>query len=388
MNFKKTMTDANYLIESFNKSKKGCTWKNSIQRYEIDLLENITELQDKINNNDYSQRPFYEFIHRDRGKTRLIKAINIKDRVALRNFCDNILIPRVEKYYIYDNGASVLGKGISFTRKRLIKHLRQYYNKYGSNGYILLIDFSKFFDNINHEKLIQYLQKIIKDLDAITFATEAIKAFKIDVSYLTDEEYKHCYETVFNSLEYIKIPKYLQTKDKYMYKSMGIGSQISQIAGLLYPTTVDNYCKIVKSLKYYGRYMDDIYIIYPDKKYLQKLLSEIQVICSEIGIFINPHKTQIIKLSRGFTFLKIRYHYTNTGKIIKRVDKKIITKNRRKLKKLKYLLGKKKNLYFKDIALSFNSWYGNLKYFNCYKTKKSMEKLYNELFKEYLTSQF
>ena len=52
-------------------------------------------------------------------------------------------------------------------------------------------------------------------------------------------------------------------------RGLGIGSQVSQICGLFYPSRIDNYCKIVKSLKYYGRYMDDIYIIHPDKKYLQ-----------------------------------------------------------------------------------------------------------------------
>ena len=33
--------DANLLKESFDKSKKGVIWKESIQRYEINLLRNI-----------------------------------------------------------------------------------------------------------------------------------------------------------------------------------------------------------------------------------------------------------------------------------------------------------------------------------------------------------
>ena len=39
---------------------------------------------------------------------------------------------------------------------------------------------------------------------------------------------------------------------------------------------IDNYCKIVKCMKYYGRYMDDIYIIHEDKEYLKGLLNDIQ----------------------------------------------------------------------------------------------------------------
>ena len=59
--------------------------------------------------------------------------------------------------------------------------------------------------------------------------------------------------------------------------------------------------------------MDDIYIIHEDKEYLKGLLNDIQGICDELGLFINPKKTQIVKLSHGFTFLKIKYNLTGTG---------------------------------------------------------------------------
>lgn len=152
--------------------------------------------------------------------------------------------------------------------------------------------------------MIEEFEKRIDDKEIINFIREAIDNFKIDVSYMTDEEYKFCLQTVFNSLDYANIDESLLTKEKFMRKSIGIGSQLSQIAGLLYPTRIDNYCKIVKGIKYYGRYMDDIYIIHHDKEYLKKLIDEIDNICKEYGIFLNRKKTQIIKLSRPFTFLK------------------------------------------------------------------------------------
>lgn len=106
-----------------------------------------------------------------------------------------------------------------------------------------------------------------------------------------------------------------------MKKSVGIGSQISQISGVYYPTRLDNYCKIVRGMKYYGRYMDDIYIIHESKEFLKGLLNDIRGICDEYGLFINPKKTQIVKLSHGFTFLKIKYSLTETGKVIERISK-------------------------------------------------------------------
>ena len=333
------LCDANLYLDAFNKCKKGSIWKESVQRYEMNLLKNIDHQITAIQNGTYEQLPFNEFPLNERGKTREIKAIHIEDRVVLRNLCDNILTPNIEKYLIYDNGASVKGKGIHFTRQRFETHLHKYYRKHGSNeGYILLMDFTKFFDNIQHDKLVSEYEQRIHDKDLIEFLRKIIDAFKIDVSYMNEDEYKYCLNSVYNALEYAKIDKSLLTGEKYMKKSVGIGSQISQISGLLFSTRIDSYCKIVKGLHYYGRYMDDTYVIHESKEYLKELLHEINKICDEYGIFINHKKTQIVKLTKTFTFLKTRYNLTDTGKVIKRINKDSVTRERRKLKKFRKML--------------------------------------------------
>lgn len=374
------LCNANLYLDAFNKCKKGSIWKESVQRYEMNLLKNIDQQITAVQNSTYEQKPFNEFTLNERGKTRKIKAIHIEDRVVLRNLCDNILAPGIKKYLIYDNGASVKGKGIHFTRKRFETHLHKYYRQHGSNeGYILLMDFTKFFDNIQHSKLINEYGKRLHDKDLIEFLAQIINAFHIDVSYMDDNEYKYCLNSVYNALEYAKINKSLLTGKKYMDKSVGIGSQISQISGLLYPTRIDNYCKIVKGLKYYGRYMDDTYVIHESKEYLKQLLKEITEICNEYGIFINQKKTQIVKLTKTFTFLKTRYNFTDTGKVIKRINKDSITRERKKLKKFRRMLDEG-SITYKEIQEQYNSWRGNLKYYSAYNVTKNMDKLFNELF--------
>ena len=374
------LCNANLYIDAFNKCKKGSIWKESVQRYEMNLLKNIDQQITAVQNGTYEQKPFNEFTLNERGKTREIKAIHIEDRVVLRNLCDNILAPGIEKYLIYDNGASIKGKGIHFTRQRFETHLHKYYRQHGSNeGYILLMDFTKFFDNIQHSKLINEYKKRLNDKDLIEFLAQIINAFHIDVSYMNDEEYKYCLNSVYNALEYADIDKSLLTGEKYMDKSVGIGSQISQISGLLYPTRIDNYCKIVKGLKYYGRYMDDTYVIHESKEYLKQLLNEITKICNDYGIFINQKKTQIVKLTKTFTFLKTRYNLTATGKVIKRINKDSVTRERRKLKKFRKMLDEGRITY-NEIQEQYNSWRGNLKYYSAYNVTKNMDKLFNELF--------
>ena len=374
--------DANALLNAFRESKKGTSWKESVQRYEMNLLRNINQTQKEIANGTYEQKDFYEFPLNERGKTRHIKSMHISDRVVQRSVCDNVLVPELERYLIYDNGASMKGRGIHFARKRLSTHLHKYFRKNGSNeGYILLIDFTKFFDNICHEPLVKEMRSKIGNDETMNFVAKLIDTFRIDVSYMTDEEYAGCLKTIYNALEYAEIDKSKLTGEKYMKKSVGIGSQISQISGVFYPTRIDTYCKVVKSLKYYGRYMDDIYIIHRDKEYLKELLTQIQKMCDELGLFINPKKTQIIKLSKGFTFLKIKYILTDTGKVVERISRDGITRMRRKLKKLRKKLDAGE-VAFEDIRCAYSSWRGDKKHYDSYTTLKNMDKLFNELFIE------
>lgn len=372
--------DANSLLDAFKKSKKGTAWKESVQRYEMNLLRNINQTQKEMKDGTYEQKDFYEFKLHERGKTRHIKSMHISDRVVQRSVCDNVLVPELSKYLTYDNGASMEGKGIHFARKRMATHLHKFYRKHKSNeGYVLQIDFSKFFDNIVHDGLIKEMRKKIGDKETMSFIEKLIDTFRVDVSYMTDEEYANSINTLYDALQHAQIDKALLTGEKYMRKSVGIGSQISQISGVYYPTRIDNYCKIVRGMKYYGRCMDDIYIIHEDKEFLKGLLNDIRGICDELGLFINPKKTQIVKLSHGFTFLKIKYSLTETGKVIQRISKDSVLREKRKLKKLRGLLEEGK-VSFADVRCSYASWRGGVAHYDSHTILQNMDKFFDELF--------
>lgn len=103
--------------------------------------------------------------------------------------------------------------------------------------------------------------------------------------------------------------------------------------------------------------------------------------------FYNLRKTQIVKLSRTFSFLKVRWTLTATGKVIKRLNPDTITRERRKLKKLKSLLDEGK-ITMDIIESQYQSWKGDKGKgkpgkritFNSYHTLQRMDQLYNELF--------
>lgn len=234
------------------------------------LLE-LSRIQSDLKNKTYQFLPATNFIINERGKTRCISGEQVPDRIVKHSLCDEILTPNIRKYLIYDNGASLTGRGIDFTRKRLLVHLRKYYAQHQSNdGYILLIDFSKYYDNIRHDILMEQFKAITDNEHALWLLEKILDRSKVDVSYMSDEEYAVCMTTVFNSLVHDKIDRKLLTGEKFMAKHLNIGDQVAQVAGIAYPMEIDNYIKIVRGIKFYGRYMDDSYVISDSKEKLQE----------------------------------------------------------------------------------------------------------------------
>lgn len=340
----------------------------------MNYLTEIAKVQRELEDRTYRTRPVSEFIVTERGKTRTISGEEIRDRVVRHSLCDNVLMPELRRYLIYDNGASLEGKGIDFARRRIVTHLRKYYRQHGNEGYILLIDFSKYYDNIRHETLYNEIARHIHDEYALWLLHEILDDFKVDVSYMSNEEYARCMETKFDSLAYRHDhTKSEFTGEKYMRKSLQIGDQVSQIAGIYYPMRIDNYVKIVCGEKYYARYMDDSYIISPTKEHLHEMLDCIEKIAGELGITINRKKTHIAKLSQTFRFLQIGYQLTDTGRVVQKINPKRVTAMRRKLKKL---AGK---IPDGDITQMYRSWIGTHYKYMSNIQRKSLNELYHSL---------
>lgn len=337
------MCTCNALFKAARLSGNSIRWKASVQRYFMSWLRNIIILREKLLAEEDVTMGFIEFDLFERGKKRHIKSVHFKERVAQRSLCDNALVPVLSRSLIYDNGASLEGKGISFARSRLKHHLHQYYRRTGGNeGYILLMDFSGYFDNILHEPVYEMLDAAFEDKRIFDLCRQFIEPFG--------------------------------------EKSLGIGSQVSQILAVSYRSSIDHYIKEVLRVKEYGCYMDDCYLIHNNKDYLWHCLDKIDGLCKAKGIKLNRKKTQIVKLSRGFPYMKGVYYLTGTGKVIVKPCKTNTAKHRRKLKKMKKF--KDAGVIGQDqITCAHNSYRGYiLKDYNSHKTVRSMDKLFHELF--------
>jgi retron-type reverse transcriptase len=259
--------------------------------------------------------------------------------------CENVVVPLLSNSLIYDNGASIKGKGVHFALRRLVAHLSRYYRSNGrsNEGYALVVDFSKFFDSINHAILFQLQNRIIKDPRIRRLIYSYVTAFGDGVS-------------------------------------LGLGSQVSQISAIFYPSVLDHYIKERLRIKYYGRYMDDLYLIHGDREYLKKCLKEIRRICGLLKIQINEKKTGIVKLSGGINFLKGKYQLLPSGKVLRLPSSDSAKRMKRKLRKFKKLIDEGK-MNYEDPRCSYQSWRGNFRRrFNAFHQVRFADKLYFDLF--------
>lgn len=320
------------LWRSFWLCRKEVSWKPSIQIYQQNLTTELLKLLDELySKQGFKSRGFIEFNICERGKMRHIKSVDIRERVVQRCFCDYYLIPLLTHNLIYDNGASLKDKGITFSLDRLKTHLEKYYKKYNTNeGWILLYDFSNYFGSIDHKELYKIVDPLIKDDKCLKLLHHLVDAFG-DVG-------------------------------------LGLGSQVSQILAVAFPNKIDQLLTNNFN-ESNARYMDDGYISFHNKEDALKCKGFLLKQAKNMKISLNPKKIKICKLGRTFIYLKKRFFLNQKGNVIIKLNKNNIYKHRRKIKKIFKLMNQNK-LTLKDIELSHKSWKGQV--IKRYKNRKSI----------------
>lgn len=336
--------DYGNLLEAFDQSKKGVRWKCSVQRYEASLLRKTYDTHMKLLKGEDIRRGFHRFTLMERGKLREISSVHISERVVQRSLSDNSLVPVLTRTCISDNMACIKGKGTHAAINRVAFFLREYYRKTGSNeGVVVLIDFTNFFGNMKH----WHIRKIL------------------------EEHYTH-----EDMIEFIML-----FVDAFGEVGCGLGSQVSQIVGTVYASKADHYAKEVLRIRAYVKYMDDTFMLFKTKEEADEALRAMFKIYESMGIEINKKKTRKVALKHGFTFLKTQFRLTETGKVIMRPCRQSITRERRKLKKLKKKLDEGR-ITFEEVRQQYQSWKGYMKHKMSWRTVQNMNQLFNELFIE------
>ena len=238
-------------LQNLNECAWECTkqsrWKETTQRYLANMLQKNLELREEVLSGSYAVKPTVDFILNERGHIRQIEAPVVRDRIVQKSLMKHVLTPSLTPYLIYDNYASLKDRGTAFARKRFEIMLRRYVAKNGIDGYILLIDIKKYFGNVDHE--------VLKQLIAPKLTQEPSNIMKL-IHYVIDTS-------------------------SHSEKGLNLGSECPQIFAVYYLNPIDQFMKVVRGVKYYGRYMDDFYLILVYTYFLtyQQCLCDMHLTC-------------------------------------------------------------------------------------------------------------
>ncbi len=233
-----------------------------IIRFTSNLDENINDICNQLINGNCHFGDYRYFTIHD-PKKREICAPAFRERV-IHHAIINITDPIFERAAIYDSYACRKGKGT----KKAVERAKYYSKRF---PWCLKMDIRKYFDSINHEKLIHQLSRLFKD------------------KRLSD---------LWN--------KIIGSYEKTPGRGLPIGNLTSQYFANHYLSEFDRHIKETLRMPGYVRYMDDMLVWGRCKHDLRECLTNVKAYLHETLHLILKENSQISAVNHGVDFLGYR----------------------------------------------------------------------------------
>ena len=215
------------------------------------------------------------FIFRD-PKTRKISKSDFRDRV-MHHALINMIEPIFDNSFIHDSYANRKGKGTLKALQRFDYFSRKVSKNNTRDCFVLKADIKHYFEEVDHEILLQIILKKIRDKNVIWLIKQILK----------------------NSANF-KV-------ERAISKGMPLGNLTSQIFANLYLNKVDNFIKRRLKVKFYIRYVDDFVILSESREQLEEWEYKIRMFLKQnLNLELHEDKTRIISLKQGVDFIEIR----------------------------------------------------------------------------------
>lgn len=334
-----TICNFTHLLNAYRLARRDNRYKRQVCDFDLSLEENLFKLKWELETNRYQPSPYTYFIVTD-PKLRHVAAPKFKDRV-FHHALVSVIEPLFEKTFINDAYACRKDKGTHFAMKRLKKFLQAARSLHGKETplYILQCDISKFFPSMSWDILILLVQKQVADPKVFDIIHKIITTHKV---YIENGR--------LNTL-----PKEVISLEQR--RGLPIGNLTSQLFANVYLNPLDHFVKENLRQRWYGRYMDDFFIIHHDKKHLAAVAKQIQLFLQDnLKLTLHPRKSTINSVKDGVAFVGYRVFYDH---VLIRASTLLRFQRRFNKKKEKV---KKGYIHQKAVDLMQSSFAGHLDY--------------------------
>lgn len=315
------------LLLAHKKARKGKREKKEVIIFESNLESEILRLEKELKHGRYQPGEYKTFKIYE-PKERIIMASPYTDRVVHQWYVENFIKPYFVPQFIMTSYAGIEHRGMHKASKDVQKAMRIAKRKW-KEYYILKMDVTKYFQNIDKKILWDILKRKIKDRKLL---------------WLT--------RTIL-----------LSTREM---KGLPLGNYTSQMFANIYLNEIDQYAKHSLKCKFYFRYMDDIIILCENKKIAGEKLNLLTKFLEEHLKLTFNSKTRIFKGAQGVNFCGYKI---NENRMKIRNSSKYRMK--RKLKRYTRQL-KDGKITLPEIQRSIAGWLGYVKHADSYNLRKSM----------------
>lgn len=286
------------MIFSYDELRRG--WKEESkgkrnlpnqQRYRYELEDKLYDLGERLRNGEFQPAQLrIKTIYYP--KLRRAQVPSQEDKIVQHAICDNHAYFPMVAPLVKEASANTRGRGTDYGRAILADGLRRFWLKYKRPPYILKGDVHSFFNSIPHDRASKLIERYIDDPDIRGVMAKFVGLTKV---------------------------------------GLPLGLQQSQLLANLYLSEFDHKIKERWHCRFYGRHMDDFYILSDSREELEKILAWTVEYMAGIGLELNP-KTDIF--CRAFDYLGFRFIVSDTGKVVIRLAKDKLQSKRRHMKKL------------------------------------------------------
>lgn len=319
------------LWQAYLSARKGKRTTIDEHRFELNDIENLTDLRDCLIRRYYKPSRGVAFIVRD-PVVREIVAAPFRDRVV-HHFLFNTCADWWDRRFSADSYSCRRGKGTLYGQKRLAHHIRQATQNYTIPAFAVKLDIQGYFMSLNHEKL---YQRVLWGLDQQFFHTNRpdsdnnIRCRPEDRQKLYSLLQYAWHEIIFDEpmkniairgqrSDWRNLPANKSLFNQPKGRGIVIGNLTSQLLSNIFLDQLDRFVTFDLGYKHYGRYVDDFFIIVPLAQKAQ-LIRDIEVIkhylYSELGLTLHPKKQYRQTVDKGVPFIGVVVYpgYITPGK--------------------------------------------------------------------------
>jgi len=343
------------LLEAYYDCRRNKRKTASALVYEMDYESKLIALRDRINTRTYAPGKSICFVV-TRPRYREVFAASFEDRIV-HHYIALRLEPLFEQAFCPYTYNCRKGKGQLYGTNMLRQQIIECSDNYTTDCYIMKLDLRGFFMSIDKKILARLID---------SFVDEAYQGDdKDDLRHLCQivilhEPEKNCERhSPASYWNYLPANKSLFTNGEG--KGVAIGNLFAQLFANFLLNSLDWMIEDL-GIKYHGRYVDDFYMIHPDKTVLLSAVPKIREKLSELGLELNERKFYFQHYTKGIEF---------TGSIVK--PNRVYTCNRTITNFIAAVrrLNKAKDLRQAEHAVnSINSYLGLLRHNNEYNTRK------------------